>query len=316
MSRVPPPRADLVIFVAAVASLGAFALVRYGEYPSPPITPARVAAAKLPEYVSPYALLGLRCCMLSVNILATCLKLGKVEDKTVFHQSTSKLQPTVQIHIQGAMWFSFFTVQCWALQCFYLVGSTLCSVVTLFDVRITPSDLGQWFPGLLWMSYEVSFAVAVLVSAIVKYVLIPTCMKNKGDADNFFGFQELLMHNCNTLFMSLELLFNDLPFTLTHFPLAVLWGFLYVFYSWWHMWKFQCCWYDFLDPTLPNAIAIHTVLVLVLGIFFAMGAGFAAGAEAISSPVLRISLVIAGVAAVSKTGILTGLPKATGEKTQ
>ena len=203
------------------------------------------------------------------------------------------------------MWCTFFTFWAWSLQTFYLAGALASSANAVYG---TP-DLGTQLPIALWFAFEVSFAVAVLVSFIVKYVLIPTCAQNGGHVEGFFELSELLMHNCNTLFMALELLFADLPVLLSHFPLAALWGLLYVVFSWVWLARRGVCWYDFLDPTLPKAIVVHTVLIAVLGVFFAIGAALAAGAAAISSPYVRVVLVLAGVALVARTGLITGIPQ-------
>jgi hypothetical protein len=46
----------------------------------------------------------------------------------------------------------------------------------------------------------------------------------------------------NALFMALELLFADMPYELLHFPLAALWGFHYVLFSWVWMRAVGLCW--------------------------------------------------------------------------
>ena len=297
------PRGALVLFTVVLAAIAITCLSVYGS--SEPMSAAHIAAAKMPNLVSTNELFYMRCAMLAVNLLATTLKLATTEDKLVIHDKDSALAHEVPIYIHGPMWFAFFTVQSWTLQTLYLLGATACSAISVYSLDV---DVGGWLPTALWMSYEISFAVALLVSFIVKYVLIPTVLEKKGNADNFFTPSDLLMHNCNTLFMALELLFNDLPFTFSHFPLAVLWGFHYVYFSWVWMGFYGVVWYDFLDPTLPKAIVTHLVLVTVLGVFFALGAGFAAGAAAISSPYVRIAIVLAGVATVAKTGLF-GMPK-------
>ena len=85
-------------------------------------------------------------------------------------------------------------------------------------------------------------------------------------------------------------------------------------FSWGWMRATGVCWYDFLDPTLPNACVIHTVLVTVLTVFFGLGAAFAKGAALLTSPALRVALVLAGVASVSRTGWLTGIPQPSKKK--
>jgi len=299
------PRALLVVYLVVVVTLLAGSLHKYGSA-SDKISAATIAESRLPELLSQTGLFALRCVMLAINLYATMHKLTTSEDKVVLHLPASALPPSVAIHIKGPMWLTFFTVEAWCLQGAYLLGATVCSASTLYGLEL---PFGEWVPTALWMAFEVSFAVAVLVSFIVKYVLIPGVLGKGQSVDNFFEIDDLLMHNCNVLFMALELLFNDLPITLGHFPLAALWGLTYVVFSWvWLAWK-GVCWYDFLDPTLPNACVVHTVLVSVLGVFFAIGAGIGELALIISSPHVRVGIVLAGVATVCKTGILTGVPQ-------
>ena len=301
------PRLSLVIFVLFVGCLCVTMLLHFSDLADDVVTVSRVAAVKMPNLLSKKALFMLRLVMLSVNLLATGLKLVDSEQRTHAHKPESKLKPRVNIYIHGPMWISFFTVQSWLLQLFFLSGATICSYLDLHPGLAM--DLGTALPTALWMAYEVSFAVAILVSSIVKYVLIPTVLANGESVDSFFIPCDLLMHNANVLFMALELLFNDLPFRLAHFPLAALWGLNYVVFSWVWLAISGICWYDFLDPTLPNAIVIHTVLIVVLGAFFAIGSGLATGAAAIESPYLRVAITLTGVASVCKTGFITGIPK-------
>ena len=303
----PRPRPALVVVVAAFGAAFVSSLVLFADA-SIVITPAKVAAPQMPDLVSERALCLTRCLMLAANVFATVVKLSKVEDKVIKHQVPwgSKLTPLVRIRISGPRWATFFTFQAWTLQFVYLLGASACSLDAIFSLGL---PLSNAFATFLWMAYEVSFSVAILTSFIVKYVLIPTMVKKGSSVANFFNVEDLLMHNANTLFMALELLFNDLPFILAHFPLAALFGLVYVLFSWAWLASSGCVWYDFLDPTLPKACAIHVALVSVLGVFFAIGVGFAQAASMIASPLLRVAVVLAGVAAVARTGLLTGIPQ-------
>ena len=297
------PRLAVVAFIASMFVLLITALIKHANVPDD--IPARLAAARLPELVPPSSLLYLRVFMLAINLWAILLKLQMIEDKVIFHSPESQLPRRVEIRLSGFMWCSFFTFQAWALQTFYLAGALASSMSAVYG---TP-DLGARLPVALWFAFEVSFAVAVLTSFIVKYVLIPRKVQNGASVAGFFGLPDLLMHNCNTLFMALELLFADLPVLLSHFPLAALWGLFYVVFSWGWLARHGVCWYEFLDPSLPKAIVMHSVVLGVLGVFFAIGAALAAGAATISSPYVRIALVLVGVASVARTGLITGIPE-------
>ena len=210
------PRLAVVAFIASMFVLLITALIKYASVPDD--IPARLAAARLPELVPPSSLLYLRVFMLAINLWAILLKLQMIEDKVIFHSPESQLPRRVEIRLSGFMWCSFFTFQAWALQTFYLAGALASSISAVYG---TPA-LGARLPVALWFAFEVSFAVAVLTSFIVKYVLIPQKVQNGASVAGFFHLPDLLMHNCNTLFMALELLFTDLPVLLSHFPLAAL----------------------------------------------------------------------------------------------
>ena len=306
----PKPRLDLVVYVLILGLVLLGSLLKVSS--SDRVSIADVAAAN-PAIISPFGLLVLRSLMLAINLWATILKLKKTENKTVIHMPQTALKSEMRIFIHGPMWCTFFTVWSWLLQMLFLAGAAACSAISVYGLDV---DVGWKLPTALWMAYEVSFACAVLISFIVKYVLIPGQLAKGLAVNNFFETQELLMHNCNTLFMAAELACNELPFHLHHFPIAALWGLLYVLFSWVWLAARGVCWYDFLDPTLPFAIKMHTALIAVLAAFFAIGAGFAAGAASIASPYIRVPLMLAGVAMVAKTGFITGVPQLPTEKTK
>ena len=82
-------------------------------------------------------------------------------------------------------------------------------------------------------AFEVSFSSAILVSFVVTYVLIPEELNaGRVPTNFFFHVEDQMMHNCNVGFMAFELLFNGLPFYVRHLPIGVLWGILYVCFSW------------------------------------------------------------------------------------
>jgi hypothetical protein len=165
------------------------------------MTVAKVAAANA-AILSEHMLLLLRCGMLGVNLLAIVDKLRRTETKEVMHQRESSLPRRITITIHGGMWATFFTVQSWLLQSFFLVGACTCSASSL---GLTAIALPDWLPAMLWVAYEVSFAVAILISFLVKYVIIPEASRKGVCVDNFFTMCDLLMHNANVSAVRIEL---------------------------------------------------------------------------------------------------------------
>ena len=295
------PRFALVLYVIVVSILLLYAL---SYAPMSGVSEATLSAANV---ISPSALFLMRCAMLSLNLLSIVDQMRRSESKVVVHMQGTGLQPKVKVNLSGYVWLTFFTMQAWLLQTAYLTGVTAVSASAQGVFTLPP--LPAWLPIALWVAYEISFSVAILTSFLVKFVIIPTTASKGEPVENFFTFSNLMMHNCNTLFMALELLFNGMELQILHFPLAALWGLIYVLFSWVWMNISGVCWYDFLDPTLPKACIVHTMLILVLGVFFAIGAGIDKCAATLSSPYIRIVAVLIGVGSVARTGFLTGIPQ-------
>ena len=169
-----------------------------------------------------------------------------------------------------------FTTWCWTLQGVYFA---LVSGLTI---------LKNWFPQVLdnssfckdnmwlivrivWSMYEVSFAMAFMVTVVVTFVLIPVAEKKGLPHDNFYVFFTICMHNFNTAFMVFELFFNRMPIALEHTILCFYWGYAYVFFSryWYKMHGYF--YYFFLDITKPLAPVFLVGLNGIYSLFMVMG---------------------------------------------
>ena len=103
------------------------------------------------------------------------------------------------------------------------------------------------------------------------FVLIPFAKSAKLPIDNFFVIVPLLMHNANIIFMALEVVVNEIPFSIWHLPFILLYGTAYCIFSWiwnhYHGYYF----YFFLDYTRPGAITWYISLMAIVGVFFLIG---------------------------------------------
>lgn len=122
-----------------------------------------------------------------------------------------------------------------------------------------------------WVLFEVCFSIAYIVSTIVSFVLIPTAKRNNMPTANFFRPMPLLMHNCNVLFMVIELLINKFSFSGWHFPFMLFFGMAYSMFSW--VWHFHhgFYYYFFLDYKRPRAVFWYVGLMAAVSVFFFMG---------------------------------------------
>ena len=135
--------------------------------------------------------------------------------------------------LHGFERFSPFTVWCWSLLGLYFFMVSVAGIADIMNneilLAITSSSP---YVRMCTVLFEVSFSVAFLVSSIVTYVLIPGCEKQGVPVDAFYKPFSLLFHNANVVFACLESLINTITFVPSHFVFVVLWGTMYVVFSW------------------------------------------------------------------------------------
>lgn len=166
------------------------------------------------------------------------------------------------LHILNASRFTMFTMICWLLQGIYFTLSAYCSFAFSFNYTV-PDTLLM----LTWIFYEMSFATAYLVTIVVTFVLIPAHRKKGLPLDNFFKITALTFHNGNVLMMMTETLLNSLTFKFSHFPFIVLFGQIYVLYSWYLYSKLEVFYYFFLDYELEYAVFWQLGLLFAVSLF-------------------------------------------------
>lgn len=216
---------------------------------------------------------------------------GSWEQDTFYWQPASKLIPVQQIPFRGVfrirpasiksglMTWSSFTMWSWLLEGWTFV---LLGVLALFPPQ------QQWLYRIALIGWEISAPTSILVSAVVKYVLWPTCMESsaKFKTQNVLKHPgALLEHNWNVLAALLDIgIFGGLPVRFQDVSVAPLFGLVYVLYSWsmMHSWchadqhpgKGPQFIYPFLDTTLGVTTSIAlVVLLLVLMISYGIFAG-------------------------------------------
>lgn len=91
--------------------------------------------------------------------------------------------------------------------CVYFIASA-----TLTMTTISRADDKAWLstPSTASCATEtllgIAFALAVLTTVVVTFVLVPSKIRNGTSAHHFFGFDELVMHNFNSFSLVLDLL--------------------------------------------------------------------------------------------------------------
>ena len=85
---------------------------------------------------------------------------------------------------------------------------------------------------LSWVLFQVCFTTALLVTALVTFVLIPAGRSTGVDMAFMYDPPALIMHNLNLVLMLTELLVNRFSFNLWHTAFTVLFGMVYVLFAW------------------------------------------------------------------------------------
>lgn len=162
-----------------------------------------------------------------------------------------------------------FTMQSWTLLGVYFASAAVATFVPSQLTIATPIEVAL---GVLW---NVVFPVALLVSTITTWVLIPAALrKGAHSALPFSKPAPLLAHNANLAMVMFELVFSRQPVLLDLASASVLWGLYFVVFSWVWCARHRMFFYFFLDTTLPTKLVLsfHLGLASALAIFSAMGA--------------------------------------------
>lgn len=131
---------------------------------------------------------------------------------------------TTEIKMIKPLRFCTFTVWSWCLQSLFF------ALVVSMHLGLIPAT-----PVLVRVAvvlFEVSLAIAMLVTIVVSFVLLPVAIRSNARLDVFFTISALMMHNANLAFMVAELLMNQVTAEFADFPFVLLFGASYVVFSW------------------------------------------------------------------------------------
>jgi hypothetical protein len=178
--------------------------------------------------------------------------------------------------------FTMFTVWSWVLQGIYFLFAILIYAYeyNIFDVfgMISGGNINnsvillKYFTRITWVLYEINFAVALFISVVVTYVLIPGQRAKGLPVERMFTIIPLTMHNANVIFMAIEMFLNKLPFVAMHACFIILYAISYVVFSWfWMKFGHGIFYYFFLDYDKPYALAWHVALLIALSLFYLFG---------------------------------------------
>lgn len=177
-----------------------------------------------------------------------------------------------------------FTVWCWNL----LGASCAMNAWLAYLTRQQDKDNAKdppptWLLRAAILLFEIVGPCAMLVAFVVKYALWPQALKHGTTEDPTLPFKRvraLIMHNLNVLVALTEIsLLGGLPIRATDFGVAVLYGIVYIVFTWSTMmyWAPQHgpqALYFFMDPTLGATTTLALLaLLVVLMVFYGLFCG-------------------------------------------
>lgn len=182
-----------------------------------------------------------------------------------------------------------FTLWCNTLATLYFWCATAVGALEIFG-GAAPLALRV----LATAMWEVTLPMAFLVNLVVSFVLIPG-IKKAGKFDKLWiilQWRPQALHNGYVIVSAFEAAIASRPLALSHFPIVVLWGMLYVLFAWALYAKRGIFHYFFLDPRFQFApLAYVGLLALLTGLYCA---GSVATAAASAWPV-RCGLMLAAL---------------------
>lgn len=143
-------------------------------------------------------------------------------------------------------------------------------------LTLSPNTLTSTTPSLAANACQAllgtAFAFALLVTAVVTFVLIPNRQAQGLSVIEYFRFQPLVMHNFNLAAMGMELWLSELTVQLEMLPIALLFGLIYVTYhNTYRYFKTRTLLYFFLNPTRDDALRIICILLASFSVAFTCG---------------------------------------------
>merc|ERR1740139_44586 len=127
--------------------------------------------------------------------------------------------------------WTFFTQWCFSLEAVYFLLTGLLSLCAHLQNDDGEREASKVEKGA-WVLYQINFAMAFLVCAIVWTLLFPPSFQENGWDSFFFSFYNLTAHNGNVVFMLLEAFLNRLVFCRPHLLFAAAYGIVYLVFSW------------------------------------------------------------------------------------
>jgi hypothetical protein len=194
---------------------------------------------------------------------------------------TPSYRPHSKLHaatmeLKGFQLQAYFTKWAWnLLSLSFLLSGTIAWLASEGHSEYLSQPENRWILRAALLTFETAAPTEFLVSAVVKYAIWPQLLASKVDTLGLKSFKSLMMHNGCVFMLLLEVgLFGGIPITMSHFPLAPLFGLSYIVFAWYmsNKWNPQAgpqFLYFFLDTTLgkESTIALGLLLSTLIAFF-------------------------------------------------
>lgn len=179
----------------------------------------------------------------------------------------SKLQRGVFIQMRGYRTQLPFTSWAWNLLGLSFALNAIISLTFAYGYSslITSPTLLR----VALLTFETAAPTTLLVACVVRYAIWPRVLQAGGDTAQLKGFQAIVMHNVNVMLALVEVsLLGGIPVRFSHFPVAPLFGIIYILFTWfmiprWIPGSAQFI-YFFFDTTLHMKFMVISLLSLLL----------------------------------------------------
>jgi len=242
MNRVPPPTHSVISFIL-IAFL-AIAMMVSKEELDENATIDLFTHRLFPDLLSLQGLVFVRTMFAifiwGITILTVFFDEGWITQTT--YVSTSKLSQS-NIVMRGIHTQFPYTSVTWNL-----LGCSMASsaFIAYQATASRTSTISPWLLRFSLLCWEATAPNTLLVSAVVKYVIWPGCLKRNGTSANCRSWRSLIWHNANAAMSLSEAFFlGGLPVYVSHISISIILGCVYVLFSWCYMYSW---------PTTTTAI--------------------------------------------------------------
>jgi len=163
--------------------------------------------------------------------------------------------------------FGTFTIWSWVLLGFYfgITGFLSLQKACRGADAESSNNRATSLHRFLWVMFQVMVVVALFIDLIVWLVLIPLEYTFSGwdkMVALYFNLTSVSAHNINFVFLVIETYLNRMTVLRAHAPFIVLYGSMYIVFSWFQFWIWSRFWYIFLDWCILGLIIVPCYFAL------------------------------------------------------